>query len=278
MLLLLGFAVVPSPAFAVVPGATAKAEKVELERGAIFSVIPRETQRVVIQPVGQERTEPAVQALADLLLQDGMEVNLAAPVNMRPPASAVVQKLAVHQAQLLFTVEVSTAHVVLFTILDTKGVPRGTAKGKVTDTGQDSPPKPLRLPAEPLATAPRGFIDPAGDRLLIEGVPLSLEGPQLYEALGRADLAEEYRGRRTLGRVLTTVGGVALAMGIVMAPIALVADAYQEPDNFSSAPPFLIVSGAAALLIGLVLPYHPVSSAGRGLMIAEHNAKLTTAR
>ena len=256
------------PALGVQPVASANTILVQFERDRLLAAIPVGTQRILIQTLGQKRPEVAVQALADLLLQQGLELQRAMARDGPFDREHVVQDLAAHQAQALIAVSFSPNEDIVFTVFDKRGERLAHVEAHVVGATATR----AQASGPPASAVAKVHIDPQGHQLFINGNVVSLEGPQLYQALGRYDLVEEYEGRRAWGRGLMIGGGVGMAMGLALAPVALFAGAVSGNDDGGATVGLFFLGGAAALLAGIVLPYHPVSAAERAAMTAKHNA------
>ncbi|MDX2010034.1 MAG: hypothetical protein SFW67_07590 [Myxococcaceae bacterium] len=150
-----------------------------------------------------------------------------------------------------------------------------------------APPAVAPEPARAAAFAPIDLrITPSRrdpDVLIQRGKPL--EGSDLYDAVGRADLKSQY-GSRVVGKVLALVGGGALlAAGTVTfligvnqrcaifdasTRVCLQGQAIAQPNILAAA---LGVAGVAGIVFGIAFPAHPLNRDERRQLVDDFNKK-----
>lgn len=160
-------------------------------------------------------------------------------------------------------------------------------------------PSPVRAPAAGESTAPVGPRRPIVVREIFWGDrgghlhhrPMAfrgetpLEGADLYQALGRNDLATELEQRKTEAGALLVLGGVGLAGGAIAAKAASQSEQACLPGPGGSCYPqdnsTMMAVGIMAALGGLLLAVagasldpDPLSDAEREKLIATYNRSL----
>jgi hypothetical protein len=168
-------------------------------------------------------------------------------------------------------------------------VPPAAAQATDDETPARTPRRQRRSSVDPEArpgTPPRLVVD-----------PLTLEGASFYEAIGRPDLASEYRTRHALRIGSRVVGGLSLGLGALAwvamraleagatAPICgiqIVAGgdgaACSPPDDTLWVPDLMMAGGLALLIAPVFWSNDPVSDAEKEELARDVSARARTER
>jgi hypothetical protein len=191
-----------------------------------------------------------------------------------PPDRALLDITARYGAEALVLVQAAPsygANAIQISACDLTGARLFAYGGRLL-----APVVPLAAPAVPLATPAAAPGAGTVDLRLLAG----LEGPELYRALGRPDLARRYESRRT-GKIVLRIGGGALLTVGVLAGIldafgtaasnltssSCLAGGSSSCQSASGAPWVVALAGVGMLIVPAFYSTDPLSPSEKRALI-----------